>query len=310
MQNDKFNTLIQKLCEELDIKTEKLSYGWILQLTKNGKVRHIVRNHFDLNSQSAGDIADDKYATYEVLNSQKIPVIKHYMLFNPKIRKEYTSDEQIQSNIISLCEKYNTLVVKPNNEYEGIGVSLCHTMHEVKDAVEKLFKTHNSVSICPFYSISTEYRAFLLNGKVHLIYGKTKPFVIGDGKSNIRELIKKLDFPQNGIVENNIGKINLKYVPQQNEKVEISWKHNLSGGATPKILEKGELYTKIENLAIQAGKALNINFATIDIIQTTDNELLVLEINAGVGSTIFMEKVDNGYEIIKEIYKQALEALF
>lgn len=79
------------------------------------------------------------------------------------------------------------------------------------------------------------------------------------------------------------------YIPQDKEKVYISWKHNLSGGARPTILENSELYSRIEKLAIQAGKAMNINFATIDIIHTTSDELYVLEVNSGIGATIFTE---------------------
>ena len=85
----------------------------------------------------------------------------------------------------------------------------------------------------------------------------------------------------------------------------------MSGGATPKILsESDELYSRVEELALSAGKALNINFATIDIIRTKDDNLYVLEINSGVCATIFVDLVDNGYDIIKKIYSKALDELF
>ncbi len=61
----------------------------------------------------------------------------------------------------------------------------------------------------------------------------------------------------------------------------------MSGGAKPSILEKGELYQRIEELAIKTGKAMNMNFATIDIIQTKDNNLYVMEMNSGVCADIF-----------------------
>lgn len=55
---------------------------------------------------------------------------------------------------------------------------------------------------------------------------------------------------------------------------------------------------------------MNVSFATIYIIETTDNNLYVLEINSGVCTTIFTKLVDNGVEIIKDIYKQAIKKLF
>lgn len=55
---------------------------------------------------------------------------------------------------------------------------------------------------------------------------------------------------------------------------------------------------------------MNINFATIDIIKTTDNNLYGLEINSGVCTTIFTQLIDNGVEIVKDIYRQAIKKYF
>ena len=116
--------------------------------------------------------------------------------------------------------------------------------------------------------------------------------------------------PDKSIVQENLKLLDLDYIPAVDEKIDISWKHNVSGGATPTILQKGDLYNRIEELAIKAGRAINMKFATIDIIETTDNNLYVLEINSGIGATIFTETVEGADEIIKNIYRQALTKLF
>ena len=310
MEERIFHTLMRELCQGMGIKLEKLSYGWILQLAKNGKVRHITGNRFDLNPEASGDIACDKYATYEVLKSQGVPVIEHVMLFNPATRSSYVPEEGNGLTVVSEFVKNGQVVVKPNSGCQGTGVSLCKTLKDTEVAIQKLFKSSPSISICPYYDIKTEYRTFYLNGEVKLIYGKTKPFVVGNGKSTMGELIEALNLPDKGIVRENLGSIDFEYIPRDNEKVEISWKHNLSGGATPAILEKSELYDSIANLAIQAGHAMNMNFATIDVIQTADDELYVLEVNSGVCGTIFIESIEGGYEILKSIYKKSLEDMF
>lgn len=310
MEERTFHVLMRELCTEMGIELKKLSYDWILQLTKDGKVRHITGNRFDINPEAGGDIACDKYATYEVLKSQNVPVVKHVMVFNPAMRRKYIGDEGVSLTVVSEFLKHGCLVVKPNNGCEGIGVSLCRTLGETEMAIQRLFKSHGSISICPFYDIKTEYRTFYLNGEVRLIYGETKPFVIGDGKSTMQELIGRLNLPDKGVVQDNLSTVDLTYVPSYQEKIEISWKHNLSGGAKPVVLEKSELYNKIEQIAIQAGKAMNMNFATIDVIQTANDELYVLEVNSGVCATIFIEAVDGGYETIKEIYRDSLKAMF
>ncbi|MBO5141572.1 MAG: hypothetical protein J6C46_01000 [Clostridia bacterium] len=310
MEERTFHVMMRELCSEMGISLKKLSYGWILQLEKDGKVRHITGNRFDINPEAGGDIACDKYATYEVLKSQNVPVVEHTMLFNPTMRSRYIEDNGISLTLVSEFLKHGCLVIKPNNGCEGIGVSLCHTLREAEIAVHKLFKTHGSISLCPYYNIKTEYRTFYLDGKVHLIYGKTKPYVTGDGKSNMGELIEALNLPDKSVVQDNLNNIDLTYVPSSGERVNVSWKHNLSGGAKPTVLDKSELYTQIEQLAIKAGAAMNMNFATIDVIQTENDELFVLEVNSGVCATIFVELVDGGYEKIKNIYKNALEKMF
>ena len=163
MEERMFHVLIRDVCDEMGIKMEKLSYNWILQLTKDEKVRHITSSTFDLNPEASGIIANDKYATYTVLNSQNIPVVKHTMIFNPATRIGLIEDNGIWSIITTEFLKYGSLVVKPNSGCEGQGVYLCKTMKEVENAVEKLFKTQDSISVCPYYNIKTEYRTFYLN---------------------------------------------------------------------------------------------------------------------------------------------------
>ena len=276
MKEKFFYNLIHELCFEMNIKIEKLSYDWILQLSKNGKVRHITGNYFDLNSQASACIVNDKCATYEVLKSQNLSAVEHIMVLNPYIKKNSNFKQNISEIIKTEFLKNGALVIKPNNGYKGEGVTLCENIEKTEKAIRDIFETGENVALCPYYNIKTEYRTFYLNGEILLIYGKNKPFIIG----------------------------------KNNEKIEVSWKHNLSGGAEPVILQKGKLYSDIETLAIKAGKATNINFATIDIIQTEDDKLYVLEINSGVCANIFAQKVDNGYEIVKDIYRKALQELF
>lgn len=302
--------VIREVCEEMGICLEKLSYDWILQLSKEGKVRHITRNHFDNNPHASSEIANDKYATYEVLTSQKVPVIKHIMVFNPATRSRLIPEEGIWNKIEEEFEKYGTLVVKPNDGCQGKQIELCHTKKELEIAIQKIFQKEPSLSICPYYDIQTEYRTFYLNGEVLFIYGKTKPYVIGDGKQPLEELIKQLNLPDKKFVQENLSQLDMSYVPQKEEIIEISWKHNLSGGATPKVLENKEVYQKVETLAKQAGKAMNMNFATIDIVETSDKQYYVMEINSGVCSTIFSETVEGGYEIIKDVYRKAIQSMF
>lgn len=303
--------LIYEVCKELNIKVEELSYGWIYKLTKDGKIRYIGRKSFDINNVESSTIASDKYATYEVLKSQNIPIIEHKIIFDPNKRKDYMTKEEIINIISSEFKGRRKIVVKPNIGETGKDVFCCDSIEEIEKIVKELLKNNSSISICPYYDIKNEYRVFYLRGEVLLIYKKIKPFVIGDGKSSLKELVSKLNLPKNDVVEENLSKLDLNYIPENKEKIELSWKHNLSGGATPQIIEKNDkVYKEVERLAIKAGKTLNMIFATVDIIETDKDSFYVLEINSGVGATLFSKLAPNGKKIVKDMYKKALENFF
>ena len=66
----------------------------------------------------------------------------------------------------------------------------------------------------------------------------------------------------------------------------------------------------MKKIALESAKAININFATIDIALTNSNELEVVEINASVCMDKFASTMPNGYEITKNIYSKAIDAMF
>lgn len=119
MKEKTFHKIIKELCSEMNINLKRISYDWILELSKNDRVIHIMGNKFDLNTEAAGNIASDKYATYEILRLRKIPVIKHTMLFNPQTRSGYTTVNKNNEIINRQINKYKKIVIKPNTGYKG-----------------------------------------------------------------------------------------------------------------------------------------------------------------------------------------------
>ena len=71
----------------------------------------------------------------------------------------------------------------------------------------------DSVSICPFYNIGYEYRAIFLDGEIIFCFKKEKPYVIGDGKKNLRDLVSNLD------VTDFYEYLDFDYIPKRGEKV-------------------------------------------------------------------------------------------
>lgn len=298
--------IIDEICREKNIEETLLSFGWIRELKKEGKICHLVRNAFDLNPAGATSIVNDKYATYEVLKENNVEILEHVMLFNPTTRKEFAGNLEKQAE--EILKKFDgQVVIKSNNSCQGKDVFLLDNKQDIVNKTKELFCSGaDGVSACPFVDIESEYRVIYLDGNIEYVYKKEKPFVIGNGKNKVKQLIEKnnikLEFCEN---------LDMDYIPKENEKFIISWKHNLSLGAKPKIILSDDIYVeKVKNIALKAGKVTNVKFASIDISQGVDGEIFVMEINGAVCMSKFAEEIPEGYEITKKIYSKAIDKMF
>lgn len=303
-KNSDFYNLIKKICKEKGILMRDASFGYITELNKNGKIRHIVGETLELNTANSFKIVSDKFACYSVLVQNEIPTIKYHMIFNPKTRSDYENNDIMKAMI--LFEQYGKKVVlKANVSSEGKDVFLITSKEELKNKIiEEFANQKDSVSICPFYNIKFEYRAIYLDGEIVFCYKKEKPYIIGDGKKTISELLIQYN------LNNNYEFIDLNQVPKINEKIEISWKHNLTLGGIPNLEIEKNKKEKIYILAKKAGQAIGIRFASIDIVETIDKELLVMEINSNVCMNKFAKNVSNGLQIEYDIFSNAIDKMF
>ena len=87
-QNSVFYQIIDEICAEKNIEQKLFSYGWIRELRKNNYSNFIIDNRLNLNNINSFNIAGDKFATYEILKNNNIPVIEHKIVFNPKTRSK------------------------------------------------------------------------------------------------------------------------------------------------------------------------------------------------------------------------------
>lgn len=302
-----FYKILNEICEEKGISQKLLSYDWIRELKKGSKTKMLIFNQFGINNATAYRIASDKYATYSVLKENNIPIIEHKILFDKSKRPNYYDISQKEEAYKMLLEK-GKVVLKANDSSQGKDVFVCRKKEEIDDVCEKIFDEGKySLSICPYVDIKFEYRVVFLYNEILYIYKKEKPFIIGNGKNTIKELVSNKFYNQELTLSQ---EINLNEILKDGEKKIISWKHNLCNGATPIIIKEDPFLEDVKKLAINAANAIDINFATVDIALTCQNELMVMEINSNVCMNKFAENVPNGYEIAKSIYSKAIDKMF
>lgn len=274
MKNN-FKEIIKEICTEDNIKYKFLSKDWVIMLEKDGKTRFISGYKFDLNSHGIGLIADDKYALYEVLKSKNIPVIEHKIVYNKMNNLDYAIGCNTYEYVKEYFEKNNNnIVIKPNDGTCGKNVFNVTDVNEIDIVLDKIFLKNYSISMCPFYKIKHEYRAIMLDGENKLLYTKYLPIVTGDGNKTIRQLL--LDFNYDYFIDKLEDSKYDKVLPK-NKTFEYNWKFNLSQGSIAKKLNDKVLQDRLIKIAKQVCKEINLKFGSIDIIETTNNELLVLD---------------------------------
>ena len=55
---------------------------------------------------------------------------------------------------------------------------------------------------------------------------------------------------------------------------------------------------------------IDLKFVSIDIVKLTNNEYMVMEINSGVMMENLIKLEENGFEIAKEMYEEAVKMMF
>lgn len=308
MYPDTYEKIIYDLCKKHHIDIEKISDESIYKLTHNNHVHFIWSRRFDLNSTIASRIADNKYATYKVLNASGIDTVPCYKVSRIDTEDYFVSHLSISEICTECLLKYKSIVIKPNNSYEGMDVYKCSCLKDVEKTLYKIEKKYKNLVISPYINAQAEYRLFFLNQHILYAYKKIKNHIICDGSSTIVELLVKNNVDISKIDSDIYKLFNITY--PIGYKFELNWKFNLSQGANCISIDDPNLYKELSNIAIAAATAINIKFATVDILVDEYNNKYVLEINAGVAMDQFIIKYPDGLKIASSIYEQALISMF
>lgn len=297
--------LIEKICKKNKIEYQALSNDWVLMLKKNDKVKFITGYKFDNNSHALGKILDDKYATYDVLKKLSIPICHHDLLYSKYDTHSYAKYLQGAKYLKRLFMDNNRdIVIKPNSGTCGQNVMRFNNYKKLMKFYNKLH-TKNSYSVCPFYKIINEYRAIVLDKEIMLVYKKELPIVFGDGEKSIKELLCSFNYP----FFKNVQDKKLNKVLKSNEKYVYTWKFNLSNGSRANKNITCDELKEIKKIVNSIIEKIDTSFCSIDIIKTSDNKFMVLEINSGVMLKNFILSSKDNYEIGKKVYEKAIKKL-
>lgn len=293
--------IIREICSENEIEFKSFSYNWILQLSANSRRMYIYGYKFPNNNAAIEQICNDKSALSDILYEHKISHVEHYYFASPN-NAQYVDQAGDWPRMIELLHRYRRIVCKSNSGSGGRNVFKVDSQKALEGAVHKIFSKVKSMSIAPYRIITAEYRVIIVNSRVELVYEKKKPSVMGNGVNTVKQLIEQNSDLYSTEIEPDLE---LSYIPALDEVVEVTWKHNLSQGAKPIIITDIALKERLSELALSCALALNIEFASVDIVQD-EYGFEVLEVNSGIMMENLALSSSENYIIAKEIYKKAI----
>lgn len=301
-----------------EIKVEIISKRFhLLKFTFNGKSLFIKGTSLPVNSQPACFIANNKFLTKRVLCSHKIPVPKSWLVRTPR--------EAIKT---ILKKNLFPCVLKPMKGAHGNKVfANIESFEEFQEVLPLVFTNPGKKNVLIEEFINgKDYRVLVVGEKASAVMERIPAHVIGDGKSNIRQLIKK--YNQNplvgekyekpmckirfdGEVKRNLKKQGKKttYIPGKGERIFLRQNANISTGGIGKDVTDN-VNGEIRELAVRAAKAIGMVIAGVDIIHDElSKQPYVIEINDCPGIDIHHYPVlgqprDVAGDIIKALFKE------
>jgi len=161
---------VRDICARRGIACQSFSDDWVLRLQKADEVRWVVGYRFDVNTAAAGQLAQDKVATYMTLAAADIPAVEHYLIRSvPHDPQEFHYEHHGLEG--------RPVVVKP---LDGTGGRAVERYESIGEALTMVHQSEEPAwAVSPYYELQAEYRLIMLNGKLLLALEKTQPTMRG-----------------------------------------------------------------------------------------------------------------------------------
>jgi glutathione synthase/RimK-type ligase-like ATP-grasp enzyme len=305
-----FVDALNQYCARHGIEIEIRSQGWLIGMRRGAERRFAFGYDVGLNSAVSHRIANDKAAAAEVLQISGVPCVPHTLFLSPRM-SDYVPPQRSWEAMIALLERNpNGIVVKPNEGTSGEAVFKVLTAPDLEVAVHKIFSSSLSLAISPYLDIESEVRVVLMDGRPLVVYSKSRPEIVGDGKRTLLQLAHAAALDQRSTLlrapVEDFDSTALDAIPALGQRVLLNWRHNLDLGARPIVLEQGSTRDACVAIALQAAEAIDIRFASVDVVQVS-GFWRILEINSGV----MMEALARTHpELVYAAYATALDKVF
>lgn len=249
---------LKKACDNLKLRYEDIDKHGIFVMVYVGEKKYpFIANKTPFNNYITSEICSDKGYTFDLLNGV-INTPRTVSYLDPGCRELYDSYKQFKSNkniAEDIFENFELpIVVKKNKGSTGTNVFLCQSKAEVKKAIDEIFNKesldYDYIALAQEYiRIEKEYRVFIFNQKIELVYLKDN---------------SKADY---------VGNLS-----------PLHWE-----GAKAVIQEDRKLVDRIQEFIDPIFEVLDLRYSGLDIAEDENGKLVLLELNNHPGFNYVVE---------------------
>ena len=304
---------VQACARDRGIAIESHAQGWILELSQGNRHRTLYGYDFGLNRSSTFQLMNDKAGFADACQRRGLPAVPHQIFLHPRLHG-YVPGDGNWSALRQVFEGWNRdVVVKSNAGTGGREVVRVCSVRDLEHAVFALFQGARAICLSPFLPLKREVRVVSVAGKSQIAYEKLRTRLVGDGKAPLFTLIADAGIDIGSTTAEPIDaetgvRLDLFETPSTGQRVLLDWRHNLSQGAVPVLLDLRSPHPALD-LAAQTQSALDLQMASIDVVETADS-WQVLEANSGVMLEHLSRTLDPQGHFARQVYGAALDALF
>ena len=262
----------------------------------SGRVRYFHRLHWDLNTLGAAAIALDKDATTRVLKR---------LGYTVPTGRSFSHDGPRMAGVLGRAYAYTQrlgwpVLLKPNDSSADQHVRVVYTRTQFNAAAREVLATSKKLLVQRI-ARGSDCSIVVLDGEVLMATEKTRPYVLGDGRSSIRNLIaarRRRSLAAGHTTELRADDVRvashlahdrqtLETVPALGRRVDLLPCANLGVGGDARVVTD-VLHPDLRALAIRVVGDMGLRIASVDLVLSRPSDAppkrcTVLELNSAPG---------------------------
>jgi len=217
------------------------------------------------------------------------------------------------------------VIVKPLNLSQGILVTKVHNQDQYYHVAKKIFQIKPGLIVEKFYS-GNDYRILVLDNEIIAAYQRIPLFIVGDGRSNILELLQQKQEKFINMGRTNMIKfddfrisqklqtqnLNLDSVIPVNDIIYLLDSANLSSGGEAVDFSES-IHPDFQKLAINITKDIGLRLSGIDILADDITSPMVdytlIEVNGSPGLNHYAASSEVAAQKVENLYLKILKIL-